>query len=162
MGKAGEAPGAALAAARKVLAATMKHKGAKLLFNEPVDPEALALPDDVVQRPIDLGLIFARLTQGHEKGWGQSHYQSAAQVFHDVELVWENCLAYNNRPEDAPTHDLCQEAKTSFEAKWRQAHLEEVVPEPPRAQWITEQSVAARFSTHVGQRSLWPSQRDPI
>ena len=156
MGKAPEQSLPGLASARKVLAATMKHKGAKLLFNEPVDPEALNLPDyhDVVQRPIDLGLILKRLSEGHESGWKKSHYQSAAEVFHDVELVWENCLAYNNRPEDAPTHDLCLEVKTSFEHKWRQAQLEEEVPEPPRNLWLREQDVPSRFSVTPGPVTL--------
>ena len=57
----------------------MKHKVAKLLFNEPVDPVALALPDyhDIVQRPIDLGLINRRLCEGGDTDWKQSHYQAA-------------------------------------------------------------------------------------
>ena len=156
MGKAAEGPHTGLAAARKVLAAAMKHKAAKLLFNEPVDPEALSLPDyhDVVQRPIDLGLIFKRLTDGQESEWKHSHYQSAAQVFHDVELVWENCLAYNNRPEDAPTHDLCMEVKASFNSKWRHAQLEEEAALPPKAQWLNEQTVPARFSPEKGESVL--------
>lgn len=152
MGRSGPPGAAGLAAAKKIVQATMKHKAAKLLFNEPVDPEALQLPDyhDVVQRPIDLGLIFKRLTQGQDSDWKNSHYQSAGQVFRDVELVWENCLAYNNRPEDAPTHEVCMEVRVLFESKWRQAQLEEEAAVPPREQWLSEADVPERFSVQQG------------
>lgn len=66
---------AELLKAKKVVQATMKHQGAKLLFNQPVDPEALGLPDylKVVKTPIDLGTIVQRLTTSN-------HYTSASQV----------------------------------------------------------------------------------
>lgn len=61
--------------ARKVVQGTMKHRGAKLLFNQPVDPEALGLPDyfKVVKTPMDLGTISQRLLGGE-------YYSNAAQV----------------------------------------------------------------------------------
>lgn len=66
---------AELQKARRVVEGTMKHQGAKLLFNQPVDPKALGLPDyfKVVKRPMDLGTISQRLATG-------KHYASISQV----------------------------------------------------------------------------------
>ncbi|KAK9803241.1 hypothetical protein WJX73_008882 [Symbiochloris irregularis] len=148
MAKPPEEARAGLKAAQKVLAATMKHKGAKLLFNEAVDPQALGLPDyhEIVLRPLDLGTIHKRLTEGQEAGWESSFYRSAGHLFTDVSLVWENCLAYNSSPDDAPTQELCNEVKSSFEHRWRQAGLEEHPLQPPESEWLSEDSVPARFA----------------
>lgn len=61
--------------AKKVIQSTMKHKSAKLLFNQPVDPEALGLPDyfEVVKQPMDLGTIVQRLN-------ADDFYSSASEV----------------------------------------------------------------------------------
>ena len=50
----------------KVLHAVMKHEGAAMLFNEPVDHEGLELADylDVVKQPMDLGTISHELAAG--------------------------------------------------------------------------------------------------
>ena len=52
-----------LARAKKVVQATMRQKASKVLFNQPVDPEALGLEDyfEVVKHPMDLGTILERL-----------------------------------------------------------------------------------------------------
>lgn len=60
---------------KRVIQATMKHKGAKLLFNQPVDPEALGLSDyfEVIKHPIDLATILERLN-------ADDYYASASEV----------------------------------------------------------------------------------
>lgn len=118
----------------------MKQKGAKLLFNQAVDPKAQGLPDyrEVVQRPRDLGTIFAALETGKACSFAQGPYTSPAEVFQDVDLVWANCMAYNNRPEDTGTRELAAEVQAAFLLKWRTAGLPEDVTIPPRPDWVQE------------------------
>lgn len=54
-----------LAKAKRVISSVMRTQGAKMLFNEAVDPEALGLPDylEVIANPIDLGTIINRLEE---------------------------------------------------------------------------------------------------
>lgn len=69
-----------LAKAKRVISSVMRTKGAKMLFNDPVDPEALGLPDylEVIAHPIDLGTIINRLEESlaahavHPAGVGMS------------------------------------------------------------------------------------------
>lgn len=114
-----------LSKAKKVVAKTMKLKLAKILFNQPVDPEALGIPNylDVVKQPMDLGTIFDKLVESEQQDWQQCTYQSAEQVLRDVSLVWSNCVMFNNREVDKPTRDAALEVKDIFEAKWKEAGL---------------------------------------
>ena len=114
-----------LSKAKKVVAKTMKLKLAKILFNQPVDPEALGIPNylDVVKQPMDLGTIFDKLVESEQQDWQQCTYQSAEQVLRDASLVWSNCVMFNNREVDKPTRDAALEVKDIFEAKWKEAGL---------------------------------------
>lgn len=66
---------AELTKAKKAILGTMRHKAAKMLFNQPVDPEALGLTDyfDIVKHPMDLGTILQRLND-------DDYYSSAIEV----------------------------------------------------------------------------------
>jgi hypothetical protein len=54
-----------LAKAKKVVQATMKHQGSKLLFNEAVDTDVLKDYAKIVSRPMDLGKILQWLSTDH-------------------------------------------------------------------------------------------------
>ena len=107
-----------LGEARKVLAQVMRHKTAKLLFNVPVDPVALGLPDyaKLIKRPMDLGTVARKLDSGQ--------YLSPEQVKKDVALVWKNCITYNKAPADEPTREACREVQELFDSLWSQAGLD--------------------------------------
>ena len=64
-----------LAKAKKAIQGVMRQKSAKVLFNQPVDPEALGLTDyfDIVKQPMDLGTIMERLND-------DDYYSNAAEV----------------------------------------------------------------------------------
>ena len=64
-----------LTKAKKAIQGTMRHKAAKVLFNQPVDPEALGLTDyfDIVKQPMDLGTILERLND-------DDYYSNSAEV----------------------------------------------------------------------------------
>ena len=65
------------------------------LFNKPVDPVLLELPDYFIRikRPMDLGTVKSRLQRGF--------YRSIEAVTSDINLVFKNAISYN-----ASNHDI--------------------------------------------------------
>ena len=115
-----------LSKAKRVVAATMKLKMSKLLFNQPVDPEGLGIPNylDIVKQPMDLGTIHHRLSAGEQQKWQKSEYKTAKAVYRDVSQVWQNCVLYNSRDVDKPTREAALEVKAVFDQNWQEAGLE--------------------------------------
>jgi hypothetical protein len=64
------------------------------IFKKPVDPTENCAPDyfDVIQKPMDLGLIRRRLESGF--------YQNLYSFESDVHLVFDNCILYNGAGSD--------------------------------------------------------------
>ena len=129
-----------LSKAKRVVAATMKLKMAKLLFNQPVDPETLGLPNyfEVVKQPMDLGTVLSRLSVGEQENWEKCEYQTLEQVYRDVSLVWHNCALYNSREVDKPTRDAAFDVKAVFEQNWKEAGLGDVSKEAFESRTTTE------------------------
>ena len=76
------------------------------VFNSPVDPVELGLPDyfEVVRRPMDLGTIKKRLEHG---------CYHALEAFHvDVHLTFENAMLYN--PEGSVVYNMASKMKEIF------------------------------------------------
>ena len=115
----------ALQRARKVLQAVMRHRHSKTLFNQPVDPEKLGLPDyfEIVKQPQDFGSILTRLHGTLGRGSKAGSYPSAEEVHQDVSLVFENCKVYNKRDQDSVTRTAAEEVQGIFEEKWAAAGL---------------------------------------
>lgn len=145
-----------LSKAKRVVTATMKLKMAKLLFNQPVDPEALGLPNyfDVVKKPMDLGTVLSRLSDGELQEWEKCVYQNAQEVYRDVSLVWHNCALYNSREVDKPTRDAAFDVKAIFEQNWQEAGLSSVSEEPvqPKApvEFVPESALLQSVGTVQG------------
>eukprot|EP00826_Nyctotherus_ovalis_P029415 TRINITY_DN2323_c0_g1_i6.p1 TRINITY_DN2323_c0_g1~~TRINITY_DN2323_c0_g1_i6.p1 ORF type:complete len:273 (+),score=79.25 TRINITY_DN2323_c0_g1_i6:521-1339(+) len=80
-------------AAKKILAHLWRQVGAAH-FHDPVDAVALKIPDyyEVIKRPMDLGTIKTKLTT--------CEYGSCKEFVDDVELVFDNCVAYNEEDSD--------------------------------------------------------------
>lgn len=59
------------------------------IFNQPVDPKALEIPDyfTVVKNPMDFGTIKTKLKE--------SRYASLTAFCEDMTLVFDNCKLYN-------------------------------------------------------------------
>lgn len=67
---------------------TLLRNELALPFAEPVNPKLVPGYADVVKHPMDLGTIRTRLSRGfYDQRW--------EQVIRDVNLVWENCFAFN-------------------------------------------------------------------
>ena len=121
--------------ARKVLQTIMRHRHSKTLFNQPVDPEKLGLPDyfEIVQKPQDFGSILASLNGSLEKGSNISDYRTAAEVCGEILLVFNNCKRYNRREQDSVTRQAAEEVQAIFEEKWAAAGLEGLHKTSPSA-----------------------------
>ena len=155
--------------AKEVLALVMRLKTSKLLFNEPVDPVALGLDDylDKVKQPMDFGTIMGRLHAAEKPGWKSSHYQAPAEVLSDVELVFENCLTYNDGDQDAFTRDLAEEVRSKFLKRWAEAGLSQEVPEGSQevetaaVEWQDEEAVPPALSSQRGAYDAAMTDRMP-
>lgn len=81
------------------------------VFNCPVDPVELGLPDyfQIVKKPMDLGTIQKKLESG------QYH---AIDDFHtDVHLTFDNAMLYNE--DGSVVYDMAKELKTKFVADYK-------------------------------------------
>jgi Bromodomain len=75
-------------------------KNINQVFNMPVDPIALNLPDyfHKIKYPMDLGTVKSRLQKGF--------YRSVGGAIADINQVFKNAMIYN-----APSHSIHQLAK---------------------------------------------------
>lgn len=103
---------------RLILSRLMSHPthNRKGIFNTPVDPVAMGLPDyfQVVKSPMDLGTIKARL---HAVA-----YKSRKDVAGDIRLVFQNAMLYN--PPSNLVHVCARELLAFFED-----HVEAFAPD---------------------------------
>ncbi|GLT77316.1 hypothetical protein SLA2020_489140 [Shorea laevis] len=85
-------------------------------FNEPVDPEALGIPDyfDIIDTPMDFGTICSNIEKGGK-------YMNSEDVFKDVQYIWDNCCKYNNKGD--AIMDLMKRVKKNFMKYWSAASL---------------------------------------
>ena len=76
------------------------------VFNTPVDPVELGLPDyfQVIKRPMDLGTIKKRLENGC--------YNTIEGFQADVLLTFDNAMQYN--PDGSVVHNMAKEMRTKF------------------------------------------------
>jgi hypothetical protein len=81
------------------------------LFGQPVDISSLPDYLDIVESPKDLGTILSDINASIE---GDGPYGAIDDILQDVNLVWQNCLEYNNRPEDAQIISICRNSKRLF------------------------------------------------
>ncbi|KAL3805325.1 hypothetical protein HJC23_009032 [Cyclotella cryptica] len=77
------------------------------VFNSPVDPVELGLPDyfEVIKNPMDLGTVKKRLDNGL--------YRSIREVEADINLTFDNAMLYN--PEGSVVWSMAKELKDKFE-----------------------------------------------
>jgi len=83
------------------------------VFNAPVDPVELQLPDyfQIIKNPMDLGTIRKRLDNGC--------YHSLEEFESDVNLTFDNAMLYN--AEGSVVHNMASEMKSIFRADFGKA-----------------------------------------
>ena len=76
------------------------------VFNAPVDPVELALPDyfEIIKRPMDLGTIQRKLES--------SSYHSVEEFASNVNLNFDNAMTYNQQ--GSVVHTMAAELKERF------------------------------------------------
>lgn len=89
----------------EVLRVLMEHQNG-WVFNTPVDPVELGLPDyfQVIKKPMDLGSIKKRLENGC--------YHSLEELEADVNLTFDNAMEYN--PDGSVVYNMAKEMKDKF------------------------------------------------
>jgi len=82
------------------------------VFEEPVDPVKLNLPDyfDIIKYPMDLGQIRKKLESG-------SYYFEVDKVKEDVILTFQNAITYNAPGQEV--HKVAKEMKEIFLKSWK-------------------------------------------
>lgn len=80
------------------------------IFNTPVDPFKLNLPDyfEIVKKPMDLGTIKKRL-EG-------DYYRTFKAFFEDTRQVWHNALVYNSPGSEV--HTIATRMSEYFDLNW--------------------------------------------
>ena len=81
------------------------------VFNCPVDPVELGLPDYfvVIKKPMDLGTVHKKLDSGA--------YHVIEDFQKDVNLTFDNAMTYNEP--DTVVYDMAKELKTKFEVDFK-------------------------------------------
>jgi E1A/CREB-binding protein len=81
------------------------------VFNAPVDPVELGLPDyfEVIKKPMDLGTIQKKLDSGA--------YHEIKDFSADVNLTFDNAMTYNES--GSVVYDMAKELKIKFEADYK-------------------------------------------
>ncbi|KAE8732699.1 bidirectional sugar transporter SWEET2a-like isoform X1 [Hibiscus syriacus] len=93
-----------------LLKALMKHP-AGWVFNKPVDPKALGIPDyfSIIKNPMDLGTVKSKLAK--------NIYIGTDEFVADIRLTFSNAMLYN--PPSNNVHKMAKEMKDVFEARWK-------------------------------------------
>ncbi|GMI82268.1 hypothetical protein like AT5G46550 [Hibiscus trionum] len=93
-----------------LLKALMKHP-AGWVFNEPVDPKALGIPDyfSIIKNPMDLGTVKSKLAK--------KIYLGTDEFVDDIRLTFANAMLYN--PPSNNVHKMAAEMEDFFEARWK-------------------------------------------
>lgn len=81
------------------------------VFNCPVDPVELGLPDyfDIIKKPMDLGTIHKKLDSGV--------YHAIDDFQADVHLTFDNAMAYNEK--GTVVYDMAKELKAKFVSDYK-------------------------------------------
>jgi E1A/CREB-binding protein len=80
------------------------------VFNSPVDPVELGLPDyyEVIKKPMDLGTIHKKIDNGA--------YHAISDFRADTNLTFDNAMTYNE--EGTVVYDMAKELKVKLEADY--------------------------------------------
>lgn len=92
------------------------------VFNQPVDPVALKIPDyfSIITDPMDLGTVKSKLER--------NLYQASEEFAADIRLTFSNAMLYN--PPGNHVHKIAKELLEAFEKKWRL----------PKEKWVSGRS----------------------
>jgi bromodomain-containing factor 1 len=90
---------------------TKKHYAPyNLAFLQPVDPEALGIPQyrDIIKNPMDLSTIRRKLDNGQ--------YEDGDEFDADIRLMFQNCYTFN--APGSEVYNLGKELEAVYDRKW--------------------------------------------
>ncbi len=87
-----------------------EHRGNKGIFNAPVDPVSLNIPNyfDVIKNPMDLGTVKRKMEQGE--------YDEPKEVARDIRLTFENAISFN--PSNSYVYKIAKTLLKMFNKEW--------------------------------------------
>ena len=88
------------------------------VFGSPVDTSLLPDYNTIIEYPRDLGTIAKSIEESLD---GRGPYVTYGEALADVQLVWKNCLRYNDRPEDTEIVSLCHRGRSKFKEALKDA-----------------------------------------
>lgn len=93
------------------------------VFNTPVDPVKLKIPDyfDIIKNPMDLGTIKSKIAEGS--------YSSPLEFLADVRLTFSNAKTYN--PPGNDVHFMAETLTKFFESRWKPIEKKLTTTEAP-------------------------------
>lgn len=110
------------------------------VFNFPVDPVELGLPDyfEIIKKPIDLGTVHKKLDSGA--------YHAIKDFNSDVNLTFDNAMTYNEK--FSVVYDMAKELKTKFEVdckKWSSNWRQKIEKEDKTNELVSSVDVKSAF-----------------
>ena len=132
----------------KWILAKLEKQSESISFVDPVDFQALDLPDypTVITSPMDLGTVRVKLEEGL--------YMTIAEVMADLQLIWDNCKTYNS----ADSLIVCHAKKLERIAlKWYAQYREDSSEEesPVEAPVTFEELVDLAETIRRGNKEVW-------
>ncbi|XP_076888190.1 transcription factor GTE10-like [Bidens hawaiensis] len=125
---------------RKILKTLMGHKFG-FIFNQPVDPVELGIPDyfEIITHPMDLGTISKKL---------EDNIYSIAYTFAaDIRLTFSNAMRYN--PPKNVVHLMAKELNDLFDRNWKPLQAKIMKPIKKVAVKISESKTAKKPVVNV-------------
>jgi len=142
---------------RQLVARLMAHPthNRRGLFNRPVDPVALGIPDYhiIITKPMDLGTVKTRLFS--------VAYESRDSVAEDIRLVFRNAIIYN--PQDNPVHIAAKTLLNIFEESYSviQTAKAPVSASSKRASYVANARLECSQPIFASARSFQSVDRTP-
>jgi len=118
-------------------------------FNQPVDPEALNIPDyfDIIKNPMDFGTVKSRLDSGF--------YSRLEDFAAEVRLTLKNAVTYNVQ-KDNPVNIAAKELSKLFEERYKKLY-DKIAGEFAKQKPGRSKSVGKQKGSGVGPRGI-PSE----
>ncbi|URE47106.1 bromodomain domain containing protein [Musa troglodytarum] len=138
----------------------MSHKYG-WVFNKPVDPKKLNIPDyyTVIKQPMDLGTIKKKITSGaYSSPWG---------FVADIRLTFTNAMTYNPPANDV--HIMADTLSKFFETRWKpiekdlasaDAHARKETQAPKPVSSSKKRKMSLNDSNNLVPESIMPKMTD--
>eukprot|EP00468_Gymnochlora_sp_CCMP2014_P013662 CAMPEP_0167748956 /NCGR_PEP_ID=MMETSP0110_2-20121227/5127_1 /TAXON_ID=629695 /ORGANISM="Gymnochlora sp., Strain CCMP2014" /LENGTH=777 /DNA_ID=CAMNT_0007634031 /DNA_START=8 /DNA_END=2341 /DNA_ORIENTATION=+ len=108
--------------ARVILSNLRRHNAAKP-FLQPIEPEASFAAEykKIIKEPMDLTTVSERL--GRAGSGDPPKYTNPSELFHDLQLIWENAKKFN--PREDFVYKQAEQIEEVAKRMWANSHIDE-------------------------------------